>query len=64
MQVADTKLMDVQLLFDESLNELEMCEIKGGFQDQNLSLDSINNGTGCGCQQDRIPINNGNGCGC
>lgn len=49
--------------FLERLDEKDFIEFKGGFVDPNESEDSqINNGVGCGCQQQ--PINNGLGCSC
>lgn len=49
--------------FLERLDEKDFIEVKGGFVDPNESEDSqINNGVGCGCQQQ--PINNGLGCSC
>lgn len=47
----------------ERLDEKDFIEVKGGFVEPDESESSqINNGVGCGCQQQ--PINNGLGCSC
>lgn len=47
----------------ERLDEKDFIEVKGGFVEPDEPESSqINNGVGCGCQQQ--PINNGLGCSC